>query len=707
MHCISFELIPALLKFQHFIFMKRNTLLLFLVIVLSVIDLSAQNTRYWATYYGGSGQEFGNSITTDAAGNVYMTGSTMSSTNISTAGVYQTANAGSADAYIVKFNAAGVRQWGTYFGGADDDLAFGIKTDASGNVYITGYTYSTSGIASPTAYQNTLNGATTRDAFLAKFTPSGGLAWATYYGGELYEQGTSVAVDAGGNVYMAGKTSSTTGIALPGEYQSAFGGGAFDDDGFLVKFDPNGVRLWGTYYGGNSFDVINAVAVDPSGNVVIGGNTMSPAVMASAGAFKTTLTGFPNAFVAKFNPAGSRIWGTYYGDTGPDAGTSIATDQLGNIYLAGTTLSSSNIASGGFQNTFGGGGTTDAFLVKFNSAGNRLWGTYYGGSGEDEGFGVSTDQWNNVFLSGDAYTPNGANIIATPNGFQTNISGSENAFLASITPNGNRITSTYYGALHEENGLVAAAPTGAVYLAGSALASSGITSGGHQNAYGGAQDAYLVKFSANAVHWEVIVPNDTVPPTPTTAPPKIYIGVAIFDLGNIHLSNATLKNFSPGAPLPATGSSFITFTCDFEADYSNSGPPVHISCPATCTMKVTYLSNYGTTRNFDTEILQLDIAGGSLPSDVIFRESPVLQSKGELSITPLGLYYKTHSFFDLHMEVSLTNGADWLPSDPSLISRIDLQDGVQAAIPTLSEWGLISMGVLLLIGGLTLLKQRA
>ena len=128
----------------------------------------------------------GNSCTIDALGNIYMTGMTFSSSGIATAGAHQTANAGLTDAFLVKFNSSGVRQWGTYYGGGGPDDGFSCTTDASGNVYMTG---------------------------------------------------------------QAQQQMAASGIATPGSHQSAYGGGY--NDAFLVKFDSNGLRQWGTYYGGS------------------------------------------------------------------------------------------------------------------------------------------------------------------------------------------------------------------------------------------------------------------------------------------------------------------------------------------------------------------------------------------------------------------------------------------------------------------------
>ena len=102
----------------------------------------------------------------------------------------------------------------------------------------------------------------------------------------------------------------------------------------------------------------------------------------------------------------TRLWATYYGGTGWDNANSVACDASGNVYIAGTT-NSSNIASAGFQNVYGGG-SYDAFLVKFDASGNRLWATYYGGTGADYGHSVACDALGNVYLAG--YTDRRAHV---------------------------------------------------------------------------------------------------------------------------------------------------------------------------------------------------------------------------------------------------------------------------------------------------------
>src|SRR5665213_3657638 len=134
-------------------------------------------------------------MTVDTSGNIYCTGSTQSTSAIATSGAYQTSYAGGnfiyGDAYIVKFNSKSKRIWATYYGGSNNDIGLGISADKSGNVFISGGTFSSSGMATKGSYQTLYGGATGStgstlgggDAFLTKFDQNGKIKWATYYGG--------------------------------------------------------------------------------------------------------------------------------------------------------------------------------------------------------------------------------------------------------------------------------------------------------------------------------------------------------------------------------------------------------------------------------------------------------------------------------------------------------------------------------------------
>jgi hypothetical protein len=167
-------------------------------------------TLQWSSYYGGTGTDYGYGCSTDTSGNIFMSGETDSNNGIATAGGFQTTHASLSDAFVVKFNAAGVRQWATYYGGNDTDIGQGCAADAGGNVYVSGFTSSTSGIASG-GFQNNFGGLQ-YDCFLAKFNAAGARVWATYYGSFGDDVANSCAVDNSNNIYLCGSTNSSTGL---------------------------------------------------------------------------------------------------------------------------------------------------------------------------------------------------------------------------------------------------------------------------------------------------------------------------------------------------------------------------------------------------------------------------------------------------------------------------------------------------------------
>lgn len=455
-----------------------------------VIDPQLQ----WSTYYGGTNAEQLLAVAFDASGNVYAGGYTTSTANIATAGAYQTTYNANNDGCLVKFNANGTIAWSTYFGGPGTDQINGVATDRYGFVYVTGSTASTTGIATASSFQ-AANGGGTQDAFLSKFSGAGALQWSTYYGGTGNDIGYAVVCDKWRSVYVTGATGSTAAIATTGAFNTTQSGTL---NGFVARFDTGGNRIWGTYYGSGNFTSTYGLGIstDPAGSVYFTGETNASAGIASAGSYQSALGGFfaYNAFAAKFDSAGNRHWGTYYGSTNT-YGFSIANDTLGSLYIAGYTTSNTAIASSNaYQSTYGGG--QDGFLSKFDTAGNFKWGTYYGGSGSETEKGVTIDNFGNPIIAG--FTTSTTGIATANNGvYQTALAGSQDAYVAKFTPFGQRMWGTYFGgALSETQAAIATSPTGGFAITGFTASTSGIaTSGAYQTTNNGNNDGYVTRFN--------------------------------------------------------------------------------------------------------------------------------------------------------------------------------------------------------------------
>lgn len=327
-----------------------------------LVKFDKDGDRKWATYYGGTGIDVLNGVTVFKDTCIYVAGSTNSFTGIATSGSYKpnltdNAFAGIEDAFLVRFDSAGNRVWGTYFGGPGNDAANSLVTDYAGNIYIGGTTRSISEISTTGSHQE-VDGSladTGTDAYLAKFNPQGtNVIWSTYYGGTGSEDGTAVAYDPFGYIYLGGNTISANNIATPNAHKPNILGVGYD--GFAVKFDLNGQRQWGTYYGGPDDDRIAGLAVSSVNQLYVYGTTNSQTGISTTNGYQTTFhtgTGH-DMFFARFSMSGLRQMGSYFGGTGVEdiggpaeissrGGTAIHCAN-GYIYFVGNTRSSSGIS---------------------------------------------------------------------------------------------------------------------------------------------------------------------------------------------------------------------------------------------------------------------------------------------------------------------------------------------------------------------------
>jgi hypothetical protein len=392
----------------------------------------------FSTYYGATGDDKATCIALDNAGspNIYIAGSTTSNIptlpGIPSGGAFQTTyGGGTADGFIVRLNNAGnARSWGTFYGGTANDHINGIACDPSNSVYVIGQTSSTAGIASAGAYQTALSGTT--DAFIAKFNSTGTRQWGTYYGGPGQEEGFAIATDASGNLVVTGITNSLTTMSTAGAYQAALAGSS---DAFMAKFSTSGARAWATYFGGAASDQGNAVVINQtSGDIAIAGNTSSSTGIATTNGYQTVFGGgAQDAFLAYFTSAGAIKWGSYYGGSSLDYGQAVSLDVSGNVVIAGGTFSTNGISSpGAVQASIGG--DYDAFIAKFNAGfGQRLWGTYFGGTLYDFANAVACDLTNDQVAIG-GYTTSlgsyGAGGISTTGVTQpSNAGGTYDGFI--------------------------------------------------------------------------------------------------------------------------------------------------------------------------------------------------------------------------------------------------------------------------------------
>ena len=255
----------------------------------------------FGTYLGGSGFELGYGIGLDPAGGVWVTGLT---TSFDFRGITTTAYDrgfnGGEDVFLVQYDARGVRHYGTYFGGADDDRGRDVTVDPRGFVYVTGATSSANLPVSLGAADRTYNGGS-GDAFVARFYPGGrGLAYSTYLGGIGMDRAWAVVVDAAGTATVTGRTQSSNFPVTPNAFDEGFNGP--DPDVFVSQLSPEGTTLfYSTFVGGSGWDQGWSITRDAQGATYVVGETDSPEFPATAGAFDESLNGLLDGFVFKLS----------------------------------------------------------------------------------------------------------------------------------------------------------------------------------------------------------------------------------------------------------------------------------------------------------------------------------------------------------------------------------------------------------------------
>lgn len=363
-----------------------------------------------------------NAIAVDASRNTYIAGTTNSTNFPTTPGALQPAHGGQYDGLIAKLDPTGsTLLFATFLGGDQYDSVSGIALDSGGNVIVAGSTSSSNFPVNHALQPSLAVGADPNgngDAFVSKLDPSGAqLLYSTYMGGSDSDEARGVAVDANGQVVIAGTTSSSNFPTSAGALQSVYGGRG---DAFVAKLDtaksgPASLVL-STYLGGRDNDGASAVAVDADGSPYVTGSTGS-ANFPTANAFQSSCrscgvgaTDDYDAFVSKLSADGTALaYSTFLGGGLRDVGAAIALDSSGNTYVTGGT-SSANFptTTGAFQmalrqanDSFPG----DAFVSKLNAAGSALvYSSFIGGSAYDEAGGIAVDASGSAFVSGFSYS---------------------------------------------------------------------------------------------------------------------------------------------------------------------------------------------------------------------------------------------------------------------------------------------------------------
>jgi hypothetical protein len=351
-----------------------------------VASFTPAGTPRWSKAFGGTSSDYGFSVDTDAAGNVYLAGYFYNTVNF---GGSTLTSKGGPDIFLASFDSTGKHRWSKGFGGTSSDLAYGVAADSSGNVYITGYFYNTVLFGGSTS----LTSKGYYDIFLAAFDTNGKYRWAKGFGGtgtSSYDYGYGIATDGSGNVYITGYTYG--GLTFGGA--TLTGKGSYDI--FLASFTPSGTHRWSKLFGSSSSDYGYALATDASGNVYLTGMFYNSI---NFGGGTLSSKGSNDTFIASFTSAGAHRWSKSFGGSQYEYGYGIDADDKGNVYFTGMFYGSVNFGGG----TLTSKGSYDLFMASYTSSGAYRWARSHGSTSSDYGRSIAADAKGNVYGTGYFY----------------------------------------------------------------------------------------------------------------------------------------------------------------------------------------------------------------------------------------------------------------------------------------------------------------
>jgi hypothetical protein len=384
-----------------------------------VAKFSASGAHLWDRIIGTEALDKGQAVAIAPNGDVVVAGMTSSYLDLGD-GVLQPIK-GAGDAFVATYRGSdGAFVRGRTFGSTGNDVARGVAVDSAGDVFVAGNFAGTADFGGgPTT---AAGGSTDLDAFVAKYSPTGAFAWAKTIGGAGFDSANAVAVDAAGNVRVAGK------IGYPGTSGSTMLTSTGGNDAFVAELTSAGAVQWAKNYGGTADDEAMAIASDGAGNAAVVGTFQG--TNASFGGSPLTAAGLKDAFVMRVSPAGVFQWAIAKGGAGDDAATGIALDGSGNAFVTGSFAGTVNFGGGALTAT----AATDAFVAKYNSSGAYLAQHKYGALSMQYGAAIGIQTSGRAVVAG--YQGNAANTsIDFGNGPLVLVGGASwDGFLGAVVP---------------------------------------------------------------------------------------------------------------------------------------------------------------------------------------------------------------------------------------------------------------------------------
>jgi hypothetical protein len=387
----------------------------------------------WANGFGGVTYHTVNSVSknvgTYASSTGYFDGSAMTSS-----GSRQEFKGGT-DIMVNKVSTTGYSFDIWYaMGGPGNDAGTGIISDASDNVYVTGYFEQTADFA-PTHWEPSypLTSAGNKDIFILKINSSGDLVWAKRIGGTNEDMSNAIALDNSGNLYVTGYYQGTVDFNPGVATNNLTSAGSLD--AFSLKLDTAGNYIWAKSLGGISSDLGYDITVDAAGNVITSGSFNATADFdPSAATFNLTTVASIDAFIVKLNAAGNFVWAKSFGSVSNESARCLITDASNNIICAGSYGGATDFdPNAGVTSLTPPNNLGEIFLLQLTSAGNFSWVKSMGGAGADKVTGLTKDVIGNIYTAG-SFTGTADLNPSTTTTFYVTSSGSNDVFINCYRP---------------------------------------------------------------------------------------------------------------------------------------------------------------------------------------------------------------------------------------------------------------------------------
>ena len=447
---------------------------------------------------GAAGTDVGQSVATDASGNVYVTGSFHGTVDFDPGpGVYNLTSAGGSDAFVAKYSPSGALLWARDMGGSGDDDGAGIALSSTGTIYVAGSFSGTANFPVGANGFSLTSAGSGKNVFVATFDSSGNVVWVRGMGGASGDDvANAVAVGADGSVYTTGYFQGTANFNPgSGVYNLTAVG---PEDVFVSKLDANGNFVWADRMGGTGWSqgmsIGMGIALGPDGSVYTTGSFQGTADFGlGTGGGILVCAGGTDGFISKLTSAGNFVWARDMGGANADYGSGIAVGADGSVYTTGGFMGPATF--GTF--TLNSAGYNRMFVTKLDSAGDFLWADGYGGTGWDLATGITLGADGSVYTTGGFWGT--ANFNPGTGTYSLTSAGQKDAFVLKLDSNGNFLAARDVASGTSDNcgNSVAVTQSGVIYTTGyfQGTANFDPSAGTYNLTSAGGEDFFLSKLT--------------------------------------------------------------------------------------------------------------------------------------------------------------------------------------------------------------------